>query len=67
LDDFLALSFTDPRTQLFAIFDGDAVSDWEGKIVVGVSLCGVCIAVGIASDDLDSELIELLEPFFCVG
>ena len=43
------------------------VSYWEGKIVVGVSLSGVCIAVGVTGDDLDSELVQLLEPLFCVG
>ena len=44
-----------------------AVSDWVGEIVVGVSFSRVGIAVGIASDDLDSKLVQLLEPFFCVG
>ena len=62
-----AFALADPCSQLFSVLNRDTVSYWEGKIVVGVSLSGVCIAVGVTGDDLDSELVQLLEPLFCVG
>jgi len=54
LNDFFTLSLSNPRSQFFAVLNRDAVGDWEGKIVVGVSFSRVCITIGIAADDLDA-------------
>jgi hypothetical protein len=67
LDHLGAFPLANPCTQFFGVFNRDTVSDLEGKIVVGVSFSRVGIAVGVASDDFDSELVELLEPLFCIG
>jgi hypothetical protein len=54
LNDFFALSLTNPRSQFFAVLNPDAVGDREGQVVVGMSFSRVCIAVSVTSDDLDA-------------
>jgi hypothetical protein len=54
LNDFFASALTNPRSQFFAVLNRDTVGDWEGNIMIGVSFSRVCIAVSVASDDLDA-------------
>jgi hypothetical protein len=67
LDHRGAFALANPCAQLFSVLNRDTVSNWERKIVVGVSFSGVRVSVGVTGDYLDPKLVELREPFFCIG
>lgn len=67
LDNLGAPAFTDPCSQFLSDLNRNAVSNREREVMVGVSFGRVGVTVGIASDDLDTKLVEPLEPLFCVG